>query len=109
MTGRESYAPGPAQGARIQKDRIQEEERWTLVLVRQLRHAPGGQFVEFALAHRRKPRVGETAEDQVDLADAAVPGAEQKPPPPRVQALARSCRHNVSKRQKPGRSRVPVI
>jgi len=36
MTGRESYAPGPASGARVEKD----GERWTLVLVRELRHAP---------------------------------------------------------------------
>ena len=35
MTKRE-YTPGPASGARIQKD----GENWTLVLARQLRHAP---------------------------------------------------------------------
>ena len=33
---RESYAPGPAAGAHVQKD----GEKWTLVLVRDLRHAP---------------------------------------------------------------------
>ncbi len=37
MTGRESYAPGPAGGASVR----QEGERWTLVLVRELRHPPG--------------------------------------------------------------------
>jgi len=36
MTVREQYAPGPASGARIQKD----GEKWTLVLVRDLRHPP---------------------------------------------------------------------
>ena len=36
MTTRQQYAPGPATGARIEKD----GEKWTLVLVRQLRHAP---------------------------------------------------------------------
>jgi uncharacterized protein YndB with AHSA1/START domain len=36
MTDREQYSPGPASGARIQKD----AERWTLILVRELRHAP---------------------------------------------------------------------
>jgi uncharacterized protein YndB with AHSA1/START domain len=33
---REQYAPGPASGARVQKD----GEKWTLVLVRELRHSP---------------------------------------------------------------------
>jgi uncharacterized protein YndB with AHSA1/START domain len=36
MSSREPYAPGPASGARIQK----EGEKWTLVLVRDLSHAP---------------------------------------------------------------------
>jgi uncharacterized protein YndB with AHSA1/START domain len=36
MTDREQYAPGPAAGARVQKD----GEKWTLVLVRELRHPP---------------------------------------------------------------------
>jgi uncharacterized protein YndB with AHSA1/START domain len=36
VTARDQYAPGPAGGAEIRKD----GERWTLVLVRQLRHAP---------------------------------------------------------------------
>jgi uncharacterized protein YndB with AHSA1/START domain len=41
MTAREQYAPGPAKGARVQKDRGQNgEEKWTLVLVRELRHSP---------------------------------------------------------------------
>jgi uncharacterized protein YndB with AHSA1/START domain len=33
---REQYTPGPANGARIRKD----GEKWTLILVRQLRHSP---------------------------------------------------------------------
>ena len=36
MTSREQYTPGPASGASIRKD----GEKWTLVLVRDLRHAP---------------------------------------------------------------------
>ncbi len=36
MTNREHYTPGPATGARVQKD----GEKWALVLVRQLRHSP---------------------------------------------------------------------
>jgi uncharacterized protein YndB with AHSA1/START domain len=36
MRTRESYEPGPAAGAEIRK----EGEKWTLILVRELRHAP---------------------------------------------------------------------
>lgn len=36
MIDREQYEPGPASGARVQKD----GEHWTLVLVRELRHSP---------------------------------------------------------------------
>ncbi|HEU5452255.1 MAG TPA: SRPBCC family protein [Terriglobales bacterium] len=36
MTNREQYAPGPAGGARVQKD----GDKWTLVVVRELRHSP---------------------------------------------------------------------
>ena len=36
MTDREQYTPGPASGAQVQKD----GEKWTLVLVRELRHSP---------------------------------------------------------------------
>jgi uncharacterized protein YndB with AHSA1/START domain len=36
MIDQEQYTPGPATGARIQKD----GEKWTLVLVRELRHSP---------------------------------------------------------------------
>jgi uncharacterized protein YndB with AHSA1/START domain len=41
MLDRERYVPGPANIARIQKDRGPNgEEKWTLVLVRELRHSP---------------------------------------------------------------------
>jgi len=37
MTDRTKYAPGPASGTHIEKD----GEKWTLVVVRELRHPPG--------------------------------------------------------------------
>ena len=36
MIDREQYTPGPASGAQIRKD----GEKWTLILVRELRHSP---------------------------------------------------------------------
>ena len=36
MSNRETYMPGPATGASVEK----EGDQWTLVLVRDLRHAP---------------------------------------------------------------------
>ena len=46
MTDREQYTPGPACGAQIRKDWGQNnEDKWTLILVRELRHSP-------ALSHR---------------------------------------------------------
>ena len=36
MNTREEYTPGPASGAQVRKD----GEKWTLILVRDLRHAP---------------------------------------------------------------------
>ena len=36
MSSRETYAPGPAAGAEVQKD----GEKWTLIVVRELRHPP---------------------------------------------------------------------
>ena len=47
MTDREQYTPGPANGAEIQKD----GEKWTLILVRELRHSP--EKVWQALTDRR--------------------------------------------------------
>ena len=36
MTDREPYAPGPASGAQVRKD----GDKWTLIVVRELRHSP---------------------------------------------------------------------
>jgi activator of Hsp90 ATPase-like protein len=36
VTNREQYTPGPASGAQVRKD----GEKWTLILVRELRHSP---------------------------------------------------------------------
>ncbi len=36
MTDREQYTPGPASGAEVRKD----GEKWTLILIRELRHSP---------------------------------------------------------------------
>ena len=36
MTDREQYTPGPALGAQVRKD----GQKWTLILVRELRHSP---------------------------------------------------------------------
>jgi len=36
MNNREQYAPGPASGAQVRKD----GDKWTLILVRELRHSP---------------------------------------------------------------------
>jgi Activator of Hsp90 ATPase homolog 1-like protein len=36
MTDREHYTPGPASGAQVRKD----GDKWTLILVRELRHSP---------------------------------------------------------------------
>src|SRR5689334_22414598 len=36
MTDREQYTPGPASGAQVRK----EGEKWTLIVTRELRHAP---------------------------------------------------------------------
>jgi uncharacterized protein YndB with AHSA1/START domain len=41
MIDRAQYTPGPASGAQIRKDLGQNgEEKWTLILVRELRHSP---------------------------------------------------------------------
>jgi uncharacterized protein YndB with AHSA1/START domain len=41
MTIRRQYTAGPASGAQVRKDRAQDgEDKWTLVLVRELRHSP---------------------------------------------------------------------
>jgi hypothetical protein len=38
MTDIEHYTPGPASGARVIKD--ESKDKWTLILVRELRHSP---------------------------------------------------------------------
>src|SRR6266436_4393485 len=43
MTDLEQYVPRPASGAQVQKDRGQndnDKDKWTLILVRELRHSP---------------------------------------------------------------------
>ncbi|HZR59000.1 MAG TPA: SRPBCC family protein [Terriglobales bacterium] len=46
MTDREQYTPGPAYGAQVKKDAEEKEgvekknAKWTLILVRELRHPP---------------------------------------------------------------------
>jgi uncharacterized protein YndB with AHSA1/START domain len=43
MIDREQYTPGPASGAQVRKDRGQndnDKDKWTLILVRELRHSP---------------------------------------------------------------------
>ena len=41
MIARDRYTPGPASGAQVRKDLGQKnEEKWTLILVRELRHSP---------------------------------------------------------------------
>jgi hypothetical protein len=39
MTDRQHYTPGPAYGAQVNKDG-EDKSKWTLILVRQLRHSP---------------------------------------------------------------------
>src|SRR5450830_338996 len=47
-------------------------------------------FVELGVAQRCDLRVGETAEHQIHLAHAAMPGTEQQPLPARIQPIARN-------------------
>src|SRR5664280_3751871 len=51
---------------------------------------PGLVFIELGVAQLRDMRVGKAAEHQIHLANAAMPGAEQQPPPARVQPIARN-------------------
>jgi len=53
MTDREQYAPGPASGAQVRKD----GEKWTLILVRELRHSTGKSLAG-AYRPRASARVG---------------------------------------------------
>jgi uncharacterized protein YndB with AHSA1/START domain len=40
MMDRHEYTPGPAYGAQVKKEGLQDKNRWTLILVRELRHSP---------------------------------------------------------------------
>jgi hypothetical protein len=41
MNNREQYQPGPARGAQVKKDGVDNNtDKWTLILVRELRHSP---------------------------------------------------------------------
>jgi uncharacterized protein YndB with AHSA1/START domain len=41
MTDRELYTPGPASGAQVIKEGVaKDKDKWTLVLVREMRHSP---------------------------------------------------------------------
>ena len=40
MVDREQYTPGPAYGAQVRKEGLQNKDKWTLILVRELRHSP---------------------------------------------------------------------
>jgi uncharacterized protein YndB with AHSA1/START domain len=40
MTDLAQYTPSPAIGAQVKKDGPQSDKKWTLILVRQLRHSP---------------------------------------------------------------------
>jgi hypothetical protein len=40
MIDRAQYTPGPASGAQVKKDGVQDKDKWTLILVRELRHPP---------------------------------------------------------------------
>src|ERR1700730_8208418 len=40
MMDRHEYTPGPAYGARVRKKGLPDKDKWTLILVRELRHSP---------------------------------------------------------------------
>ena len=59
-------------------------------------------IVELGSLSAASSRVGKAAEHEIHLADAAMPGAEQQPPPPRIQAFARPSRsRSVSNAKNP--------
>jgi uncharacterized protein YndB with AHSA1/START domain len=67
MTPRDQYTPGSASGAEVRKD----GEKWTLILVRELRHSPEKvwqaltdpvQLRVGALRHRWEPGYGRNGE-----------------------------------------------
>src|SRR5215469_5972343 len=66
MTDHEQYSPGPAGGAQIEKD----GENWTLVLVKELRHAP--EKVWQALTDPANLREWAPFEDDTNLGTAGI-------------------------------------
>ena len=40
MMDRHEYTPGPAYGAQVRKEGLPDKDKWTLILVRELRHSP---------------------------------------------------------------------
>jgi hypothetical protein len=40
MMDRHEYTPGPAYGAQERKEGLPDKDKWTLILVRELRHSP---------------------------------------------------------------------
>ena len=40
MNAREQYTPGTAYGAQVRKEGMEDQGKWTLILVRELRHPP---------------------------------------------------------------------
>jgi len=71
MTDRAQHTPGPASGAQVRKD----GEKWTLILVRELRHSPEkvwqaltdpAHLGEWALRCRWQPWYGWTGEAHHD-------------------------------------------
>ncbi len=40
MMDRHEYTPGPAYGAQVRKEGVPDKDKWTLILIRELRHSP---------------------------------------------------------------------
>src|ERR1700730_18096584 len=63
------------------------------------------EIVQRRLVQRADMGIGKAADDQIGLAHAAAPGAEQKLLAPLIQALARSFRHGGSEKTPKARTR----
>src|ERR1700730_18970021 len=63
------------------------------------------EIIQRRLVQRADMGIGEAADDQVGLAHAAAPGAEQKLLAPLIQAFARSFRHGGSEKTPKARTR----
>lgn len=68
MAGRAQYVPGSARGARVEKD----GERWTLVLVRELRHPPERVWVALSEPRRLSEWAPFDADGKLDRVGATV-------------------------------------